>query len=143
VAVSVDTAGRPGLSVTVSIPYEELQWIRIPAGYGAGVELTVVFQPRRGGRSYGDSWNRRIVAGSFEGSRSPSSSVTERRTFQIPAGRYEVRIEAHDVNSEATSSARTDLEVPDYSRVPVGFADLELGLTDSTGAFLPLPTRLY
>jgi GWxTD domain-containing protein len=35
------------------------------------------------------------------------------------------------------------VNVPDYSKVPVGFADLELGIRDSSGVFRPVSTRIF
>jgi GWxTD domain-containing protein len=131
------------MSVSVSVPYPELQWIRVPRGLAAGVEVTVVFVPHRRGRQYGDLWERRLVVPGFESSRSPNTAVVEKRTFDLPPGRYRVRVYVDDVNSEESSEAAQDVEVPDYSRVPVGFADLDLGVADSMGAFTPVPTRRY
>lgn len=143
VVVSLDSEGRPALSVTVSLPYAELQWIRITGGYAAGAEITVVFEPNGSGPERGDAWERRLVVGSFENTTSTVAAIVERKSFSLPPGRYELRVGVQDLNSEESSSAREHLEVPDYSRVPVGFADLELGTVDSSGGFFPVPTRRY
>ena len=142
VAISLDGEGHPALVVSISVPHSELQWVRRPGGYGAGVEFTVVFQPRRG-RMYGDVWARRMLVSSFRATNSPSTMVSGRRSFAVPPGRYQVRVEVSDLNAEQGSSASQSLEVPDYSRVPVGFADLELGVVDSLAGFRAVPTRRF
>ena len=146
--MSLDGEGHPAMGVSVSIPYQGLQWVRLeppyPAGrFAAAVEIAVSFEPRRGGRLLGDVWERRWVVGGFDATRSPRSALLERRTFEIPPGPFEVTVTVRDLNAGMESRAKSRLTVPDYSRVPVGFADLELGLADSSGSFRPVPLRTY
>ncbi len=143
VAISVDAEAHPALSVSITTPYSELTWVKLARGYGAGAEITVVFEPRGRARTFGDTWERRIAVPSFEATRSPNAALVEKRTFAPPPGRYDMRVEITDLNANEGSSARERIEVPDYSRVPVGFADLELGVTDSAGVFTPSPTRTF
>jgi GWxTD domain-containing protein len=146
--LSLDGEGRPAMGVSVSVPYQGLQWIRLeaphPEGrYAAGVEVAVSFVPRRASRLVGDVWERRLVVGDYDGTRSPRAIAVERRTFEIPPGRYDVAVTLRDLNAGTESRAEEDVMVPDYSKVPVGFADLELGVTDSAGVFRGVPTRMY
>ncbi len=146
--LSLDAEGHPAIGVAVAVPYQDLQWIRLapphPAGrYAAGIEIAVAFEPRRPGTLRGDVWERRLVVGGFEGTRAGRAALIEHRTFELPAGPYGVTVRVRDLNSGSESRARQRIAVPDYSRVPVGFADLELGTVDSTGAFRPLATRVY
>ena len=144
VAISLDGAGRPGLSVSITVPYPELQWVRVQRGFAAGAELTVVFQPAGSGRRlYGDVWERRIVVPSFGATLSPNATLVEKRSFDVPPGHYQVRVGVRDLDGEQGAVVTDRLEVPDYSRVPVGFADLELGVVDSSGGFVPIPTRSF
>ncbi len=145
-AVSLDRDQRPGLSISITVPYPELEWIRIdgPATtgrFGAGVEFTVVFESRQQAELRGDAWERRMVVADFAGTRGPNAVVLEKRTFSVPPGRCRVRILVRDLNSGARSSVQQKFDVPDYARLPVGFADLELGVADSTGEFRPVATR--
>lgn len=142
-AVSTSAPGEPGLSVAVSIPYRELQWVRLPQGFAAGAEIMVTLEPRGRGREYGDSWERRIVVPAFGATISPNAAIVERRTFAVPPEHYRARIAIRDVNSDQSSSASQSIQVPDYSKVPVGFADLELGVVDSSGAFTAASTRRF
>jgi GWxTD domain-containing protein len=52
-------------------------------------------------------------------------------------------VRVRDLGARTESKAEQSIVVPDYSSVPVGFADLELGVVDSLGAFRPLPTRVF
>lgn len=143
VAISLDSEGRPALSVSLSVPYPELQWLKLPSGFAAGAEFAIVFEPDRRGRVYGDVWERRVVAPSFAVTLAPGTALTDKRSFDVPPGRYSVRVSVRDLNGQLQSTAHGRLEVPDYSKVPMGFADLELGVVDSTGAFRPVPTRQF
>jgi GWxTD domain-containing protein len=48
-----------------------------------------------------------------------------------------------DVRGREPSEVRDRITVRDLSSLPVGFADLELGLVDSAGAFVPFPGRQF
>jgi GWxTD domain-containing protein len=144
-AISLDSEGHPALGVTITVPYQDLQWIVVPDAGGrraARAELTVVFERDKGHPLYGDVWDRQALVAGYEVSRS-SGALVERRSFELPPGKYKARVAVRDLNAGTESSARENLTVPDYSRIPVGFADLELGVIDTTGAFRAVPTRLF
>jgi GWxTD domain-containing protein len=146
--LSLDGEGHPAMAVTVTVPYPGLQWVvlrspGIEARFAADVEISVSFRPRKGGQLRGDVWERRLVVGSFDVSRSPRAAAVERRKLDIPPGTFDVTVTARDLNAGTESRASDRVTVPDYSKVPVGFADLELGVRDSSGAFHPVATRVF
>src|SRR5213594_1339181 len=76
-AFSLDRDQRPGLSVSITVPYQELEWIQLDAApggrrLGAGVEFTVVFESKRQAEVPGDSWDRRVVVADANATRSPT-----------------------------------------------------------------------
>jgi hypothetical protein len=112
VAISVDAEGKSQVAVTVTVPYSELQWVKLTGGYGAGAEFSVVFQPRGKGRGYGDAWVRRIAVPSFESTRSPNAVVLERRNFATPPGTYDIRVAVEDLDAQEESSPRSASPCP-------------------------------
>jgi GWxTD domain-containing protein len=142
-AISLDAEGHPGLAITVTIPYPELQWVRLDRGFGAGAVISISLAPRGRGRVYGDVWERRVLVPSFGATISPNTSLVERRVFQVRPENYRLRVTVRDLDAGEESSAGQSILVPDYTKVPVGFADLELGVADSTGAFTANPTRRF
>ncbi len=144
-AISLDPTGHPTLVVSIAVPFTEMQWLRLTPGdrQAAHIEISIVFEGKKGERQYGDIWERRVVVPSFAASRSPNTSLSDRRTFDMPPGRYTLRVRVRDLNGDMQSSADQRIEVPDMSRVPVGFGDLELGVVDSTGAFRAVPSRAF
>jgi GWxTD domain-containing protein len=145
-ALSLDGEGRPAMGVSIAIPYQGLQWVRLPQTsdrYGVDLEISVVFEPRKSGPLHGTVWQRQVVVEGFEATRVPRAAIVERKTLDLPPGKYRVGVHVRDLNAGLESQADEPVEVPDYSRVPVGFADLELGVVDSVGAFRPLPTRVF
>ena len=143
IAITLDADGHPGLSVSVTIPYPELAWVRVDRGYGAGALISVSFEPRGKGRVFGDTWERRLVVPTFGLTISPNATIVEKRAFPVDPEKYRVRVRVQDLNSEGESSASDRIDVPDYTKVPVGFADLDLGVTDTSGAFVSSPTRRF
>ena len=144
IAISLDKDARPALSLAITVPYPSMEWIRVGNGYAAGVDLAVSFEPHGKGQIYGDAWERRVSVADFASTTAHGASVIERRTLDIPPGKYRIRVRARDLNGDLQSEATDDIDVPDYSKVPVGFADLELGVTDTTTkAFASVTTRRF
>ncbi len=142
-AISLDAEDRVALSVSIGVPYPELQWRLSSSGYGAGVEIMVSLEPDdRAERVFGDTWSDRIVVPTFQETTAPRA-LQASRTFRLPPGGYRARVSVSDLASGLTSSASERLRVPDLSRVPLGLSDLALGLSDSAGAFVPMPARMY
>src|SRR5262249_41324227 len=105
VAISTDAEGHEGLSVAVSIPYSDLEWIKVPHGLGAGVEVLVAFEPGGLKRVYGDVWERRVVVPTFGSTISPNAAVVVNGSFQVPSGQYLARVTVRDLNSHPLSVA--------------------------------------
>jgi GWxTD domain-containing protein len=143
VAVAVDPDGTPGLSLTISLTYPDLQWVKLAEGYGARFEMVVVFQPAKGISQQGDAWQRQLRVDDFARTTSYGSSVVERRTFHVLPGRYRMRVRVRDLNAGVESEVAGTVEVPDYSKVPLALAELELGTLDAGGTFEPQPARTF
>ena len=143
VVVSIDSTARPSVSITVTVPYSELSWVRLPGGFAAGAGLAVVMEPNDRARLYGDAWEKRLLISTYDATRSNRNNLVLIRSFPVPPGRYRVRVRVRDLNSETESEAQDRIELEDLASVPVGFADLELGVLDSTGTYSALPTRRF
>lgn len=143
-AVAVDSSTHATVRVTLSVPYPELNWQRSAEGFTAGAAFVVELQPDRGQRRlYGDSWEQRLRVPDYRTTVGFRNQLVVTREFPVPPGRYAVRVTVRDVRAQAPSEVRDRLEVRDLSRVPVGFADLELGLVDTLGAFVAFPARQF
>ena len=143
-AVAVDSTSHARVKATVSVPYTELTWQRSAEGFSAGASFVVELVPDKGPRRlYGDSWEKRILVPDYGATTSHRNQMVETREFEVPPGKYGVRVSVRDVRALDESTVSDRLEVRDLSAVPVGFADLELGVVDSAGAFTAYPTREF
>lgn len=139
--ISLEPDGHPALAVTIAVPHGQLQWLRTDRGYAAAAEFTIVFEPESRRRQFGDVWDRSLLVAEFAAT--SGATLIEKRTFEVPPGRYRLRVGLRDLNAERQSESSEALEVPDYSKVPVGFADLELGVLGPDSLFQPVPSRRY
>ena len=143
-AVAVDSTSHARVKAVVSIPYPELNWQRAGDGYSAGASYVVELVPDKGPRHlYGDAWEKRIMVSEYTATTSHRNQLVETREFDVPPGKYNVRVSVRDIRALDESEVRDRLEVRDLSAVPVGFADLEMGVVDTTGEFVPFPTREF
>jgi GWxTD domain-containing protein len=143
VSVAIDSTARSSVDVTITLPYVELNWNKLPNGYAAGAGFSVVFEPGDRRRLFGDSWERRLLVNSFDGTRNVRNQLVVRRSFAMPPGHYKVRVRVRDVSSMMESEAQDVLVLQDLGKVPVGFSDLELGVGDSAARFVAVPTRRF
>ena len=64
------TARGTAVGLDLEIPYSELQFIRVPGGYGAVLQVTVVFRTaKKNEQAGGDVWEDQIAVPNFESSR--------------------------------------------------------------------------
>ncbi len=62
------------------------------------------------------------------------SSIRILSRMNIPAGRYQLRVAAHDLSGGALGSVLYDLDVPDFEKVPLSMSGLALTSASSTQA---------
>ncbi len=144
VAVAVDSTSRARVRVVVSLPYPELNWQHTGDGLAAGAAFVVEMIPNRGQkRLYGDAWERRLLVKDYATTAAQRNQLVVTREFDVPPAVYSIRVSVRDLRALESAEVRDRIEVRDLSRVPVGFADLELGVVDSTGRFTPVPARSF
>ncbi|HEX5631625.1 MAG TPA: hypothetical protein VFX50_00285, partial [Gemmatimonadales bacterium] len=144
-SVTVDSTTRARVRVTISVPYSELAWEKDGGGgYTAGAGFMVELTPNRGPRRlYGDSWERRVRVADHATSVSYRNLLVVTREFEVPPANYDVRVAVHDVRAREVSEVSDQFQVRDLSKVPVGFADLVLGVLAPGGEFTPVPSRVF
>ena len=143
-SVAVDSSTHSKVRAIVSVPYPELNWERSGNGYTAGIAVVVELETLRGHkRLYGDSWERRIRVADYATTTGMRNQIVETREFSVPPGRYGVRVSVRDVRALQVAEVTDRIELTDPTRQPVSFSDLELGLRDSAGLFVPFPSRQF
>jgi GWxTD domain-containing protein len=143
VAVTIDSLTHASITVTVTVPYSELSWTRQADGFAAGAGFVVQLQPAHGDRLYGDAWEQRLRVESYAMSRNNRDNLVATRVVAAPPGRYKVSIRVRDVSSEQESRADDQIVLEDLAKSTIGLADLQLGILDSLGAFVPQPARTF
>lgn len=137
------TAEGPALSFDLECPYSELQWIRVPGGYGAALRVTVVFRGPKKAQAGGDVGENRVVVPTFEATRDPAGRIRFSRPFTLPPATYRVEVTAADLNGGRTSHATGEVRVPEFAQGGLGLGDLEFGFCTSGGDFVRLASRRY
>ncbi len=145
--IHVGEGGAPEVRVDYRIGRTELLFQRGPAGYGASYEVRVILYRAKGGKQVaGDSFTRQVRAATYAETRLRGEDLVDQASFQVPAGRYRIRIYLTDLVAEKTSSTELEFDVPESSDSPVWLSDLTLGLMPegkSGGAPAPNPARQY
>lgn len=143
-AVTVDSTSHARVRVVLSVPYPELNWQVENGGLTAGAEFVVELTPVRGKkRLFGDVWVQRLMVREYATTAAQRNQLVVTREFPVPPATYSARVSVRDVRALESSEVRERIEVRDLSRLPVGFADLELGILDSVGTFSSNPSRSF
>ncbi len=138
------TARGTAVGLDLEIPYSELQFIRVPGGYGAVLQVTVVFRTaKKNEQAGGDVWEDRIAVPTIGASRDPAARARFRRSFALEPGEYRVELSVEDQNGGRVSRARGTLAVPVFASGGLGLGDLEFGLCGADGRFVSVPSRRY
>jgi len=124
-------------------PASELQFIRVPSGYGADFQITVIFRDKGGNDVGGDVWEDRVAVPTLAASRNPSYRLRYHRDFPLPAGKFKVEVALADLSGGRTSKASGSVTVPAFGAGALGVGNLELGLCARDSTFLPVPARKF
>ena len=131
------------LGLDLEIPYTELQFIRVKAGYGAAVRITVVFLAGGSRTLGGDVWEERFVVADFEMTRDSGAHLRLHRDFSLPAGDCRLEVTLLDLNGGRESSARSQIRVPEFGAGALGLGDLQFGFCSSDSGFVSVPSRRF
>lgn len=110
-AQELATDGRTSARFTIQVPYPEIQFVRVPAGYGAAVEFLLVVRDGKGREVGGDAWEQRFVVAAIAETQSPGSLLSATRTLKLGAGKYRVRAHVRDANSRRQAEVEGEWEV--------------------------------
>jgi GWxTD domain-containing protein len=124
---TLQSDGSTKLQVTIQIPYTQLQFLRVAAGYGAAVDFMVVLRDKKDRTVGGDAWEERFVLRSFAESKTPNAMVSVRRRFTVEPGQYRIRVQLRDVNSGSESEVEGEIEIEGLGGGTLGLADPTFG----------------
>ena len=124
-------------------PVSEVAFIKVPAGYGADMRVTVVFRSDKGRQEGGDFWDHRIVVGTFPETRDASRRIRFHRDFKLQPGEYKVDVTFEDLNGGRISKALGRVRVPEFGPGALGLGDLQFGFCTPDSAFTLNPSRKY
>jgi len=124
-------------------PVSELAFIKVPAGFGSELRVTVVFRDKGGGQAGGDVWETRVVLATFGETREAANRVRFHRDFKLAPGEYRVDVTLEDLNGARQSKAQGKVRVPDFGPGALGLGDLQFGFCGPDSSFVLLPSRKF
>lgn len=135
-AQELSASGRSTLRVTLQVPYPEIQFVRVPAGYGAAVELLLVVRDGKDRQVGGDAWEERFVVATFPETQAAGALLTASRTLAVEPGKYRVKARVRDANSRRQSEVEGEVEVRGVGPEGLAVATPSFGecAPESTGA---------
>jgi VWFA-related protein len=125
------TGTAPNASVVMGI---ELRGRDLTLDGGKRIELSYV-AINASGQTRGDTDFFTLTLPTDMKTRVEQTGIRILRRFDLPPGRYQLRVAAHDIAGGRVGSLNYDLEVPDYSKLPLSMSGLLL--TSRAGTTIP------
>lgn len=105
-------AGKTRLDVFIQVPYSEIQFVKIPAGFESKYNLTVsVFDEDKENLLLEKSWSEKITAKEFDQTISKSNYNLSLRSFNLDPGKYLIRTAFEDADSRKEYSVENVISV--------------------------------
>ncbi|NIA28413.1 MAG: GWxTD domain-containing protein [Actinobacteria bacterium] len=124
------------INIYVEIKYDELQFVKMPEGYEASYETSVLFLDKDGDQADGKIWTEDVdVARYDETNKSDKYSYTH-ATFDLPPGSYKLAISVQDEETEKINKSKKKIKLRDFSKNKLVLSDITFvkkGVPDSLG----------
>ncbi len=143
--------GHPRVRVTVSVPYNQLHFVRdLEGGYEAVFDISQIFYGKKDRQVAGDVWRHRVRVDHFKETRKRDERFADTQEFQLAAGRYTLVCRVGSFGTSTRSEARRPIVVRGLGDQEFAVVAVELGSCDrplerATGledvAFEPIPSR--
>ncbi|NOT25719.1 MAG: VWA domain-containing protein [Acidobacteria bacterium] len=135
-AAPMRAAGGKGGSVLVALEIDgpSLKFEPKDGRFAETIEVSIVAADERARVQGGDrqTFNLNLVPETHE--RVSRTGVRMLSHLELPPGRYQIRVGAHESTGRAIGTVPYDLEVPDYTKVPFGISGVLL-TSSSAGTF--------
>jgi len=129
------TPNGTALGFDFETPVSEVAFIKVPAGYGAAVRVTVVFRGNHNRQEGGDVWDHRVVLATFEATREATNRIRFHRDFRLEPGDYKVDVTLEDLNGGRIAKASGRVRVPAFGPGALGLGDLSFGFCTGDSGF--------
>jgi GWxTD domain-containing protein len=118
-----DTLGSR-LDVYIQVPYEDLRFLKVEGGFDAKYEVTFsVFTPENT-LVVEKNWIQDVMVQTFEESVAPEAYSMAVRSIYVKPGKYNLRTQLREFESNKVSQFTRTLEVPDFARQSLALSDI-------------------
>ncbi len=134
--------GRPGVRVTVSIPYNQLHFVREgEEGFEAVFDISEIFYGGKHEQTAGDVWRHRVRVKRYRSTRSQRRRFSDTQEFILPPGKHSLVVRVKSYGTLTGSEATRPVVVQAAEGESFSLAGLEIGTcSDSVGGVVPLAT---
>jgi hypothetical protein len=127
------TSANGAVLVALEIDGSSLKFQERNGTFAETLEISIVAADERGRVQGGDSqtFNLNLMPQTHE--RVSRTGVRMMSRIDVPPGRYQVRVGAHESTGSGVATVPLDVEVPDYSRTPFAMSGVMISVSPDTG----------
>lgn len=135
------------VNVYVEIKYDELQFVKMPDGYEASYETSVLFLDKDGDQADGKIWKEEVDVDRYDETNKSDRYSYTHASFDLPPGSYKLAISVQDDETEKTNKSKKKIKLKDFSKNKLALSDITFvrkGMPDSLGrtTWQPVVTNL-
>ena len=140
--------GEGAITVSYSVAYDALHFLRHEDGYRARYEVTAILYDQDRRQVTGDSWRRTVLAATYDETNERRAAASDEFRFSVPPGRYVLKLELTGIDTRATGKIERTVTVPrmkpgELTLGTLRFASNGTGAAQDGSAAVPNPSRVY
>lgn len=119
--------GKTRVDVYVEVPFEGIQFLKIPSGFSAVYNVTVsFFDESKEKLQLEKTWSETVVSPNFENTTSKNNFNLSLKSFDLAPANYFVRVEVEDKDSKKNAVKESKFTVRNFADSPFGISDILL-----------------
>jgi GWxTD domain-containing protein len=109
-SISIENPEKPDVTITIYIPYNQLNFIISDSIYKANVDISMLFY-KDGKEKGGEIWRRKIVLSNYEQTIAGDKGERFNFTIGVAPGKYKMYVKVEDIGSENSSLVEKEINI--------------------------------
>lgn len=113
-------------NIYLEVRNDELQFIKMADGFGAGFEVSVVILDKDGDQVDGKIWKEEVFVERFDDTNATDQYSFTRESFVLEPGEYKIHLIVTDLETEIEAKQTLTVEMLDYSGKNLSLSEIAL-----------------
>jgi GWxTD domain-containing protein len=112
------------MNIYIEVANDELQFVKVPEGYEANYEVSVVILDKDGEQENGKIWKKSVQVNDYDQTNEQGIFNFSNEHFDLKSGSYEVVISVQDLESGLAQKHKHTARLPDYLKSELSLSSI-------------------